>query len=62
MEGINTDYVLEDLPQQKLPKKRKGKKWGKSCIDELEHIVTQVIMEDLPDIENKLIMIYTMVY
>lgn len=38
MEGLNTDYILEDLPQQKIPKSRKGKKWGKSCIDELEKI------------------------
>ena len=39
MEGKQTNYILDDLPKQKLAKSKKGKKWGKSCIDELEKVV-----------------------
>ena len=38
MEGASSSYVLEDLPQQKISKSKKGKKWGRSCIDELEKV------------------------
>jgi len=31
-------YILGDLPRQKLPRSKKGKKWGRTCIDELEKI------------------------
>ena len=38
MEGLNTNYILNDLPKQKLALSKKGKKWGRSCIDELEKV------------------------
>tara|TARA_R110002020_G_scaffold233207_4_gene444986 strand:- start:4649 stop:7144 length:2496 start_codon:yes stop_codon:yes gene_type:complete len=38
MDGINQNYILDDLPKQKLSRSKKGKKWGKSCIDELEKV------------------------
>tara|TARA_R110001592_G_scaffold5517_3_gene30376 strand:- start:47562 stop:50090 length:2529 start_codon:yes stop_codon:yes gene_type:complete len=38
MEGTQTNYILDDLPKQKLGKSKKGKKWGKACIDELEKV------------------------
>lgn len=31
-------YILGDLPRQKLPRSKKGKKWARTCIDELEKI------------------------
>ena len=31
-------YILGDLPRQKLTRNKKGKKWGRTCIDELEKI------------------------
>jgi len=31
-------YILGDLPRQKLPRNKKGKKWARTCIDELEKI------------------------
>ena len=31
-------YSLGDLPRQKLPRSKKGKKWARTCIDELEKI------------------------
>ena len=34
----NGAYVLADLPRQKLSRSAKGKKWGQTCIDELEKI------------------------
>ena len=34
----NGAYVLADLPRQKLSRSAKGKKWGQTCIDELERI------------------------
>ena len=33
-----SNYILEDLPKQKLGRSKKTKKWGKSCIDELEKV------------------------
>ena len=34
----NESYILGDLPRQRLSRSQKGKKWGKTCIDELEKI------------------------
>ena len=31
-------YIMADLPRQKVSRKAKGKKWGQTCIDELEKI------------------------
>lgn len=31
-------YIMADLPRQKISRKAKGKKWGQTCIDELEKI------------------------
>ena len=33
-----SNYILEDLPKQKLSRSKKTKNWGKSCIDELEKV------------------------
>ena len=38
MEDNMGSYILGDLPRQKLPRSKKGKKWGRTCIDELEKI------------------------
>ena len=32
------EYLLGDLPRQRLARSQKGKKWAKTCIDELEKI------------------------
>jgi hypothetical protein len=34
----NESYILGDLPRQRLSRSQKGKKWGQTCIDELEKI------------------------
>jgi len=34
----NESYILGDLPRQRLSRAQKGKKWGQTCIDELEKI------------------------
>ena len=31
-------YILGDLPRQRISRKKKGKKWARACIDELEKI------------------------
>ena len=38
MQGLNQNNILEELPKQKIAKSKKGKKWGKACIDELEKV------------------------
>ena len=38
MENTQEPYILGDLPRQRLSRSQKGKKWGKTCIDELEKI------------------------
>ena len=38
MEENTGSYILGDLPRQRVSRKKKGKKWGRACIDELEKI------------------------
>tara|TARA_R110001606_G_scaffold158423_2_gene302170 strand:- start:8191 stop:10683 length:2493 start_codon:yes stop_codon:yes gene_type:complete len=38
METGQESYILGDLPRQRVPRSKKGKKWARTCIDELEKI------------------------
>ena len=38
MEENTGSYILGDLPRQRISRNKKGKKWGRACIDELEKI------------------------
>ena len=38
MEENTGSYILGDLPRQRISRSKKGKKWGRTCIDELEKI------------------------
>jgi len=38
METGQESYMLGDLPRQRVARSKKGKKWAKTCIDELEKI------------------------